>query len=74
MVWDIATDDFRGACGRGANPLLSVIAKVLTGSSPGSSARPPTARSVAVVGEMADWNNLRMHSYSETYSCLKFQA
>lgn len=48
MVWDIATDDFRGACGRGANPLLSVIAKVLTGSSPGSSARPPTARSVAV--------------------------
>lgn len=74
MVWDIATDDFRGTCGRGANPLLSVIAKVLTGSSPGSSARPPTARSVAVVGEMADWNNLRMHSYSETYSCLKFQA
>lgn len=48
MVWDIATDDFRGACGRGANPLLSVIAKVLTGSSPGSSARPPTARSVEV--------------------------
>lgn len=44
MVWDIATDDFRGTCGRGANPLLSVIAKVLTGSSPGSSARPPTAR------------------------------
>lgn len=44
MVWDIATDDFRGACGRGANPLLSAIAKVLMGSSPWSSARPPTVR------------------------------
>lgn len=44
MVWDIATDDFRGACGRGANPLLSAIAKVLMGSSPWSSAQPPTVR------------------------------
>ncbi|XP_042858033.1 chitotriosidase-1-like [Penaeus japonicus] len=44
MVWDVATDDFRGACSRGVNPLLSVVAKVLRASGPGTTARPPPTR------------------------------
>lgn len=30
MIWSIETDDFRGDCGGGAYPLLSVIHKVMS--------------------------------------------
>jgi hypothetical protein len=74
MVWSVNSDDLKGYCGKGNNPLLSAIHAALTSGKPPSSVDNDSGRNdIDAYGGadlLADNGSSSQHLRSSTFFCV----